>query len=512
MKSSTIAKISYVTLLSLGNSLLNFVFQLVIAKTFGAGTTTDAFFLAFSIPEWIMNITLFIVPVAVIPSLSGYVAKGEEEKAWRLTNGLITLTVVVFGIICAGLLIFNRPISTLVAGNLDREGIEVFYSVSFFLVPVILITTLSSILTALYYAFDRYFLPNMSPLIQTAVMIGGVIIFKHTLGIRSAALFILIGNAVRLAILVLFFKKRRLGLTKHVLNDEVKAILVLIVPLLIGNLILKSGVFVDRFFASFLAAGSVTYIFYASRVTRLLARLTSKGTYTVFFPQLSKAAAREDKGEFQTKIDDSMRLVMFIGFLVVGGVLLFASNILYVLFENRNFSTEDVIKTAIATKAMAGLLFAAPIGDIMNNIYYSVKDTRTPMIISVIVFIVAVGLKLIMLKAWGYIGIAVGSSIEAVAVILIGLILLKRKLENIRLRTFLKSLGQNLIAFICAGGAVFAMVWILFSARPIFIGPKLSEFGVIFGLWLVFALIYLLINRGLKNHIAVSLLRAVKIK
>lgn len=512
MKSGVIKKISYVTVLSLANSVLSFLFQLVIAKTFGAGDETDAFFLAFSIPEWIMNITVMIIPVTVIPVMSGFIANGENKKAWNLHNSLFTLFLIVLGGIVVLLSVFSKQVSTVIAGNLPAESIPVFRETSLYLFPVIIFTTLAALVTGVYYSFERYIIPNISPLVQTVFMIGGIYFLRYRMGIHSAALFMLVGSAARLVFLMASFRGAKFGIGKELFSAEVKQVLKLMIPLLAGNIILNSGVIIDRYFASLLMAGSVTYIFYGSRITRLLARITSKGIYTVFFPKLSKAHAVEDSDGFQSTVDDSMMLVSFLGLIVVGAISLFGTNIIYVLFQNEQFTRVDVLRTGAVTIAMIGILFSAPLGDIINNIFYSSKNTKTPMLISISVFGVGVALKYLLLRVWDYMGIAVGASIEAVLVICLSLLFLKKKNARLRFIRFAKSFFQNLVAFAASFALIFGCIRLLFGGAEIFYSSKIAETGIIAGLWIAFVLLFFAVNVVLKNSVTASLTRALTSK
>jgi putative peptidoglycan lipid II flippase len=509
MKTSAIKKISYITILSLGNSALNFLFQVVIARTFGTGTVTDAFFLAFSIPEWVMNITVFIIPVIIIPFISGYIAKGEEDRALSLTTSIMTIFVVGLSVIIAGLYILNGPIARGVAGNLGAEGIEVYGNVSLSFSPVILFTTMSSLLTGVYYSYERYFVPNLSPILQTLIMIGGVLIWKNGLGIQSAAVFMLIGSFFRYLLLVVLFHKRKLFLTLKIIKPEVKEdvkeVVIFMVPLLIGQVVLQSQVLVDRYIASILSAGSITYLFYAFRLTTIFKRLSSLGTNTVIFPKLSKSAAINDTAEFEKRINDGMCFITFVSLMVVGGMLLFSTNVVYVLFKNDQFRLFDAVQTGLALRAMSIYIVAFSLVEIINNVFYSIKNTKIPLILGISTFALSILVKILLSRIWAHVGIAIASSFTAVLYMTVGIVLLKLTKRKIRFGRFFKNALQNGISIAAAFGVVFIIVRLLLPKGYIFFPNKFAEFGAVAGLWILMALLYMGFNFLLKNDIAVNL-------
>lgn len=498
--SKSLVQISYISLLSLLNSFLNFIFQIILARIFGASIKTDVFFLAFSIPQWVINITLFLMPITVIPTFSGKIALNDERKAWLIINTYITIIIIILSFLILLMIIFSNRITNLVANNLPSNELPLFKEAFIILSPIVLIATLSSIVDGIYYSYGRYLVPRIAPMVQALIMIVGLLLFHNKIGIKSAVYSTLGGSIIRFLVLAIFLKPKKLRFSLDINDNDVKNMFKIFIPLMISNIFFRSDVVVDRYLASLLVIGSISYLTYASKVSNIFLRISSLGIATVYFPKFSKAYAKKDNDLINKNFEDSINLLLFILFPIVCIVLLFNREILYVLFFSNKFSHIDIVNTANAFLLNFGFYFALPINTILERIFYSAKKIKVPIIVELSLVFPSIFLKILLMRKMDFLGVALGDSIVKVVAIITLFYFLKKEFYFIKFKNILK----NTIKLVIASSISICLVYLIKNTlrlNYIDISNKTLVVLISFLLSIFLALVYFIANYILKNRV-----------
>ena len=219
-------------------------------------------------------------------------------------------------------------------------------------------------------------------------------------------------------------------------DDNIKSIILLLMPVVVGVGATQINSVIDSTLASTLGDGMITVLNSASRLQEFVTTLFITTIVSVIYPIFSRLSNDEDSSEFKDIIRKSLNIVILIIIPVSVGAIVLANPIVKILFERGKFDSNATIMTAQALRCYAIGISASGITTILNRIFYSMKDTKTPMINGVISIVVNIIFNLILINFIGHMGLALATSISA----LVKLGLMFRKLKE-RIADF----GQDLI-------------------------------------------------------------------
>lgn len=494
-------RVAYISAFSLVNSGLNFLYQIVIANLYGAGLTTDLFFLAFSFPEWIINITVMILPVSIIPAFTKTREESGQDAAVHLANTFMTYGTLTLGVLVGAIVVMARPLAGMSLSHGAASEITEVARHLRIMIPAVLTTSVSWLLNGLSYVRDKYLIPAIAPVLQTGVMIGILVTLHQALGIHAASIGFLAGSISQFLLLVLTTPRELLRLRFRLRGSGLSSVLALLLPLLLGNIVLKSEVFVTRYLASLLAAGSVSYIFYGGRLVRVLARFASRGIATVTFPLQAKQHATGDDVAFGKLFGKTTKVILLLCALVGTGLWAVGEDLIQLLFVRGEFSARDAQLTYMSAIAMVGVLMAYPLGDVINNASFAIHDTRSVVRINLIWFVPILLLRF-GLQSWlGLIGLALAGSIGAVLVTGTLMIVLARKQKSVSLRGAGTGLAKAL-----AGSALTVLV--VLGTRIVL--PSMPPVASIVVYGSITVLVYLVTVSGMDKDLAALLKRSIR--
>jgi putative peptidoglycan lipid II flippase len=366
---------------------------------------------------------------------------------------------------------------------------------------MLLFSALSSIMMGVEYSFDEYLLPAIAPIVRALIMVSALVLFHRELGIFAAAWGCAAGAAAEFAVLYAKSGGRGARPALAFLNRHLRDFLKLLAPLFFGNLIFKSATFVDKYIASFLAVGAVTYLTFAGKVARLLSRFVSKGIGITIFPELSATHATRQWERFREIVKVGLNGVLFVVIPVLAVMVLFNEEIIYVLFRSPRFDLEDVRGAAAAFLLLSGMVLAFSINQIINKIYYSAKDTKLPVLINIIVFFPGIALKVLFARHIGFLGVALGSSLMALATVTVMIWVVARKRQLHIFRSIGAEAGKLCGAGVLAALLAYGLKHYLHANVVVFQDrPHIILYSLLLGLLMV--LVYFTLAVGFRNTIA----------
>jgi len=232
------------------------------------------------------------------------------------------------------------------------------------------------------------------------------------------------------------------------------------VPTVVGLAVNDINQVVDTILASLLAEGSVSWLFYASRLTQLPLGLVGIAVGTAILPTLAAQSARGDDEELKKTISFGLRVVLFLTLPAIVGLVVLRLPITALLFQRGEFSLADTEATARAVYAYALGMWAAGGIRILASAFYSVKDTRTPFLTATAAMGVNIFLNLALMTVLGHAGLALASSLSIIFQFLLLLQLLRRRLGPLGLRrialgTVKVTAASAVMGGVCAATLVF---------------------------------------------------------
>ena len=434
---------SVVSLLTLVSRITGLVRELLIASTFGASALTDAFNVAFRIPNLFRR--LFgegAFSQAFVPVLAASKAQHGELATQTLIDHAATvlawalLVISIIGVAAAPALVWAM------ASGLQQNprGFEVAVVMTRWMFPYIAFMSMVALAAGVLNTWRRFAVPAATPVLLNLCMIAaawlGAPWFK-TLGLEpiyALAGGVLLGGVLQLGVQLWALKKLglhpRIGLRWRALRSAwadpgTKNILKLMGPALLGVSVAHISMLINTQIASHLATGSVSWITYADRLMEFPTALLGVAMGVVLMPQLAAARAAGDAAKYSAMLDWGLRLVLLLAVPCAVALIAFAKPLVAVLYHYGAMTEHDVQQITYALMGWGVGLIGIVAIKVLAPGYYANLDTKTPVRIAVVVLVITqllnIGLVPIFAHAALTLTIGIGALINAVW-LLVGLL------------------------------------------------------------------------------------------
>jgi putative peptidoglycan lipid II flippase len=383
-----LATVSGMTLLS---RILGFVRDFVIARSFGAGMMTDAFFVAFRLPNLLRR--LFAEGAfsqAFVPILAEYRNRRGESETKTLVDRvasvlfLILIVVSALGMAAAPLLIAV----TAPGFSTDAEKFQLTVELTRITFPYILFMSLVAMAAGILNTWSRFALPAFTPVLLNLSFIGMALFAAPWFDppVMALAWAVFIGGALQLGIqLPALAKIGMLPRFDPVWRDEgVRRIFKLMAPAVLGVSVAQISLLINTIFASFLESGSVSWLYYADRMMEFPAGLLGAALGTILLPSLAKTHASGRTEDFSALLDWGLRLTLMLTLPASLALAMLATPLLSTLFQYGAFAAADVLRTREALVAYSIGLTGLILVKVLAPGFYARQDIRTPVKIALV--------------------------------------------------------------------------------------------------------------------------------
>ncbi|WP_071873206.1 murein biosynthesis integral membrane protein MurJ [Atopomonas hussainii] len=411
------AVVSVMTLLS---RVLGMVRDMVVAAYFGSGSAADAFFVAFKIPNFLRR--LFAEGAfaqAFVPVLAEYQTQRSFDEVKLLVArtagslGLVLSGVTLLGVAGAPVLIMlfapgfhSEPAKLAMAGEM--------LAITF---PYLLLISLTAFCGSVLNSYGRFAVPSFTPVLLNICMIAA------TVGLTpyfDEPVFALAWGVFIAGIAQLLFQlpfMARLGLLappRWGFKDEgVRKIMTLMLPALFGVSVSQINLLLDTVLASFLQTGSVSWLYYADRLSELPLGAFGIAIGTVILPSLSRQHASSDPKAFSKTIDWALRMVLLVGVPAALALALLAEPMIATLFFYGAMTQTAVEQSALALQAYSLGVLTFMLIKVLAPGYFARQDTKTPVRIAIICMAANMVFNLILIWPLQHVGLALATSLSA---------------------------------------------------------------------------------------------------
>ncbi|MDX9707193.1 MAG: murein biosynthesis integral membrane protein MurJ [Azospira sp.] len=380
--------VSGMTLLS---RILGFVRDFVIARSFGAGMMTDAFFVAFKLPNLLRRMFAEgAFSQAFVPILGEYRNRRGEAETKRLVDHVATLLFIVLtGIAALGVL--GAPILVHIsapgfAADAGKFGLTVELTRITF--PYILFMSLVALAGGILNTWSRFALPAFTPVLLNLSFIVMALFAAPYFDppVLALAWAVFLGGALQLALQLPALAKINM-LPRFSLDwrDEgVRRILLLMVPALLGVSVSQVSLLINTIFASFLGPGSVSWLYYADRLMEFPAGMLGVALGTILLPSLAKYHAGDEREEYSKLLDWGLRLTLLLAAPAALGLALLSVPLITTLFFHGAFTADDVLRTREALVAYSLGLLGLILVKVLAPGFYARQNIRTPVKIALV--------------------------------------------------------------------------------------------------------------------------------
>jgi len=413
----SLAKVGSNTLLS---RILGFIRDLVVAHTFGANAGTDAFFVAFKIPNFLRR--LFAegaFAVAFVPVLTEYKERRSFAELKLFVDHVAgTLGAVLLAVTLAGVL--GAPVLAMIfaPGFIGSEGkLDLAVDMLRLTFPYLLFISLTAFAGGILNAHGRFGVPAFTPVLLNVSLISCAIWLAPMMErpIMALAWGVLFAGILQLLFQYPFLRQIKL-LPRFIpapRDEGVVRIGRLMLPALFGVSVTQLNLLLDTLIASFLVSGSISWLYYSDRLMEFPLGILGVGLATVILPNLSKKHATESPQGFSHVIDWALRWGLLLGLPSAVGLFVLAGPMIATLFQSGVFDAADVAMSRQSLMAYALGLLSFILIKVLAPGYYSRQDTRTPVRIAVIAMFANMVLNIILVFPLAHAGLALATSLSA---------------------------------------------------------------------------------------------------
>jgi putative peptidoglycan lipid II flippase len=406
---------SIVSLLTLASRVTGLVRDVLMTSVFGVSAMTDAFHVAFRIPNLFRRVFgEGAFSQAFVPVLSATKTQDGDAGAKKLVDHVATLLtwalilLCLLGVIGAPLLVWAM------ASGLRPEGFGAAVLMTRWMFPYIGFMSLVALAGGVLNTWSKYAVPAASPVLLNVSLILSIVIGAPWLRrngiepIYAQCAGVMAGGVLQLAIQIPAL--RRLGMLPRIgagaaairaawTDPTTRKIMRLMLPALLGVSVAQISLLINTQIASHLATGSVTWITSADRLMEFPTALLGVALGVVLMPQLASARAAKDDARYSSMLDWGLRLVVLLAAPCALALLVFAQPLVAVLFHNGAFGGSDVRQTTAALMGYGVGLVGLVAIKVLAPGYYARHDTSTPMKVGVGVLVLTQALN-VLLVPW----------------------------------------------------------------------------------------------------------------
>jgi putative peptidoglycan lipid II flippase len=448
--------------------ILGLVREQVVASIFGAGAATDAYWVAFRIPNLLRD--LFAegaMSSAFVPTFTRHLTTGGKESAWRLGNLVINALLVSTALLVIAGIVFAYPLVAALSDEkytADAERMVLTVQLARIMLPTLTFIALAAAVMGMLNSLHHFFIPAVSPAtfnVVTIICAFTLVPLMPRVGlhpIAAIAIGTLLGGVAQLALQ--WPTLRSEGFRYRPLFDwrdeGLRHVLVLMGPGTIGLAATQVNLVVNTVLATSQQAGAVSWLTYAFRVMYLPIGLFGVSIATAVLPAVSRHVVARNIPASRDTIANGLSLMMMLNVPATVGMMVLAVPIVRVIFERGRFTPADTLATAAALQFYAIGLVGYSVVRIASPTFYALGKNRIPVIVSMVTVVVNAVLNITLVRVLGYQGLALGTSIAALFNAIVLLVLLRKNLSGLNERRILASLSRIAVASAAMGVAAVA--------------------------------------------------------
>jgi putative peptidoglycan lipid II flippase len=478
MRSSTLIRATTIVSAAL---LISRIFGMLrtslFAAAFAYGPTTDAYTLAFTLPDAIFNIVAGgALASAIIPVFNDYMVRRKDRAtAWRVASIALNAAMIALVLFCIVAIIFTQPILQLFFGNIFTNCDDTCYGpLAVQLTQIMLLQPIflggATVAIALLQARQSFVAPAVGQVIYTVTIVAGIGatlldtrtgIFGGHLGIYGPTIAVVVGAVLQLIIQIPALVRAKMQYTPAVsfTHPGVIEITRLMGPRVLNSAVLYTSVFINRFLLTGLAAaGVLTGYNTAFSLIQLPNGVIGMALAQAAFPTLSTLVSAGEWDRLRQNVLRAIQAILFLAIPSSIGLIVFASPISRALLDYHNFDPSKLYTVSDPLVFFAIGLTGLSLVEILTRSFYALENTRTPTQISILQFMFVIGMS-ILLEPWGAAGIALASSIAWLGEALVLLLMLRQEMAGLDL----KELGVFTLKTLAAGVLAVALAAVIYK-------------------------------------------------
>jgi putative peptidoglycan lipid II flippase len=498
--SSILKSTSIVALSTLASRILGFIREMLFAAFFGATGSTDAFFVAFRIPNLMRRLVAEgALTISFIPVYTEYIInKGESESLILAQKTLSILLIALFLLTGLGMIFSPELVRAFAYGLTGAGDITIAGNLTRIMFPYLILVGLTAFSMGVLNSHGYFFSSAFSPVLLNVGIITGIIsghyIFKNDL--YGPAIGVLIGGVLQFVFQIPYMIRTgfKLKFSFDLNHPGIKKIFGMLTPALFGIAVYQINILMSTLLASLLPSGSISYLYYSDRLTEMALGIFIVSIGNVILPEMSKLSAGDNFEKLKELYLKSVRAALFLALPSACALIVIGLPIVTVFFQRGSFTEYDSIMTYRALFYSSIGIVSVSILRITTPAFYSLKDTKSPVKAAAVAFVLNITLGYILMNTGlKHAGLALANTISVTVQMLILGVIFYRRLGGLPFGKFLPSFLKSVLSSIIMGVFLYFMSGIIdWKTSSSVVKASVLTINVIAGCLIFFLVSYLL--------------------
>ncbi|AMC92689.1 murein biosynthesis protein MurJ [Erysipelothrix larvae] len=495
--------------LTMLSKVFGFGRDMVLSFYYGATSVSDAYLISMTIPSVIFSFVGAGISTGYIPMYSKIKNDEGEENAHIFTSNLVNILLVMcIGVTILGM-IFTSNLVSMFASGFEGETLDLAIKFTRISLIGINITAILYVFTPFLQLNGNYAIPALIGFPLNLITVIFIVISGKT-NVLLLAVGTLIATISQLGLLIPFIKKKKYkhSLSLNLKDKHIKMMLLISIPIILGTSVNDLNVLIDRTIASSLEVGSISALNYAGKLNGFVRGIFVVSITTVLYPTISKMAAEGNMVGLKKNVSQSIVGISLLVIPVSVGAMIFAEPIVSLLFGRGAFDDNAVKMTSTALFYYSVGMLWTGLRDVLSKAFYSIQDTKTPVINATIGVVVNIILLLSLTRYLGIGGLALATSLSSLVTTILLYISLRKKIGSLDTMSTFKSLVK--IAFASLGMAVISLL--LYKRLSTSISSSMSLISVIIVGAVIYSILIIILKIDGVANIVHSLRKKIKLR
>jgi putative peptidoglycan lipid II flippase len=393
---------------------LGFIRDPLVAALYGATAVSDAFYTALGIVNLLYSVVLGGLVASVIPLFVSRRSDSDDRTAWRFLSALMCWLVVGFVIIGVAMYWFAGGIVRAFAPGMTVESHELAVRMLKILLPLPLLTAVTTTLTSALNCYNRFLVPAAVPFLGSAVAIVLLVLLTPRLGIPGAAVAVVVGLAVQALTVgfVAFGVATQFSPGLRVVDPALVKAVRLAGPGIVAEGLLNGMTVTILYLATSLGPGVYSSIQYGNKVVVVFLDVCIAAISVVMYPQLARAAAAGGVADLKVLTSLNLRMMALALVPITVAILILKVPLVQLVYQRRAFDVQATRQTAIALGLLALSLVPHAVKDVCMRGFYALHDSSTPLAAIAIAVALDIALSLLLFRSFGGSGLVLAYSIS----------------------------------------------------------------------------------------------------
>lgn len=445
--SKVIKSVSIIAVLTLCTRFLGLLRDVIVASKFGADSKLDTYFAASNLPMILFMTIGTAIATTLIPLYNDKLNEGRE-KAYRFINNVLNFFILITLIIAIIGMIFSKQVVGILNPGFTGNQVITTRILTIILLPTLIFNAIIYIFNGVLQSEGKFSVTALNSLPLNVIIIAYLFIFGRKYGILGLTIVTFIGTFAQIIPQIPYMRKVGFRYKPFLdfKDEHLKKMGIMILPVILGTGVQQINSFVERAFATNFGSGSLSAMSYAYRVFTLIVDMFVVAISTVIYPMMAKQAASNKIDEIRGTLKQYLNFLIVILIPVSLIVILQSRNIVCILFERGAFTQNSTFITGKLLGFYTIGLLAYGLRDFLCKTFYTLQDTRTPMINSAIGMFTNIILIFIFQKFIGLYGLGLANATSTYIASFLLIISLRVKLGQFKLENILKTGIKTLVA------------------------------------------------------------------